>query len=198
MSMAGNTFKRIVLVGTLLTAFVILLSFNFLQQKKNIVAEDRYSAGHTNVTLPINPELDSSRAAEFYIQEIRVEASEIIIQLAEGLPAEIYALPVYLNKNFENNRLLISRNAHFEEYTFPGPQELVQNKISSKNSQAFIAAFPAQRGNDSFTYKFLYLSDIHNGSIIFRYEVGFKSEKNTAMVWTDFGSFRVAGSWRKK
>ena len=197
--MTSNALKGIVLVGALSIAAVLFLSFNFLQQKKNIVVEDRYSAGHTNVTLSINPELDSSKAAEFYIQAIRVEANEIIIQLVDNLPAEIYSLPVYLNENFKNSQLIISRNAPFEGYKFPGPQELIQNKIYFNNPQAFIAAFPVKRldDNQSFIYKFLYLSEIRGDSAVFKYEAGFKSERNTGMIWSNFGSFRVTGFWRK-
>ena len=145
------------LVGVMVFTFY---TFN-LPRKKTNVRTTSYSPGTTNVTLAINPELDSSLAAKFYIQEIRIETGGIIIRLANDIPSEIYSLPIYLNENFRNNQLYIPRNARLEAYVFSGPQNLAQNKIHSKNPAAFIVALPVGRSNDnqSVKYRFLYLSE---------------------------------------
>lgn len=191
--------RRIILVlGLVGTIIFTLYTFN-LPRKHIKVRTTSYSPGTTNVTLAINPELDSSLAAKFYIQEIRIEADGIIIRLVDDLPPEIYSLPIYLNENFRNNQLYIPRNAHFETYVFSAPPNLGQNKIHSKNPRAFIVALPIGRRNDnqSVKYRFLYLSEIRDNIAIFKYEEGFKSEKNIGMSWGNFGSFRVAVAWKK-
>ena len=183
------------LVGVMVFTFY---TFN-LPRKKTSVRTTSYSPGTTNVTLAINPELDSFTAAELYIKEIRIEANEIFIQFADNLPSEAFSLPVYLNKNFKDKWLLIPKDADLSKYKFDGPDEL-SGPTFSNHALAFIAAFPREVNKKEldYNYKFLYLDRMEKDhTAIFKMQDVYKIKNNTNVRHGIPKSFRVTNIFTK-